>query len=217
MVSMRAVLKQAIGALLILGTGCASFSTHATPRPTPKGHLAMDGNIDVLAFTDDDGERSITPNVELVGRYGLADTIDIGAKLNGIGLELNSRIALVLSDRFDLGIAPSVGFVLRTASIGYLQRNVLSFGTPLLAGVHVTESLTIVSGMKFYGHLSTHSATKNELVFYPGGVIGLELWLSEHFALFPELNVLFPYDAEHDKFAKPVWQGGVAFQFRFAS
>lgn len=211
---------------LILWTGCASFSTHLTPRPTTKGKTELDAHVNVLAYSKDDGQRRVFPNVELALRYGLSDTVDIGGKVNAGTVELNSRIALVLSDGFDLGIVPSAGIVAIDTSSGHEQAGIVTFGAPILAGVHIGSTTTLLLGAKLSAGISTitlkddQELTKGksgELVFYPGGVIGFELMLTETFALFPEINFLFPYLNDYKKFARPVWQGGLAFQFRFAS
>ena len=80
-------------------------------------------------------------------------------------------------------------------------------------------------GAKFYAHLSLLEAhddagalvsNTGELVLYPGGTFGLEYLWSDNFALFPEVTFLFPYFVDFEKFLRPVWQGGLSFQFRFA-
>jgi hypothetical protein len=212
-------------ALAIVSTGCASFSTHLTPRPTSQGKTEIDAHVDVLAFTDDDGTRAVLPNVEMSIRYGLSDTVDIGGKLNAAGVEMNSRVALVLSDGFDLGVVPGAGVLAASGTAGHPQVVLLTFGMPLLAGVRVTPTTTLLLGAKFSVHIATGKpenndvgfASSGEVVLYPGGVIGLELMLTDNFALFPEINFLFPYLIDFDKFTRPVYQGGLAFQFRFAS
>jgi hypothetical protein len=208
----------------ILWTGCASFSTHLTPRPTTKGKTELDAHVNVYAYTADDGDRRVFPNVELGLRYGLSDTVDIGGKVNAGTVELNSRIALILTDSFDLGIVPSAGIVAFDASSGHRQAGIVTFGAPILAGVHVGSTTTLLLGAKIIAAISTieveedgRTTNSGELVFYPGGVVGFELMLTDNFALFPELNFHFPYLSDYKKFARPVWQGGLAFQFRFAS
>jgi hypothetical protein len=205
--------RGALPVILVLSTGCASFSTHLAPRPTAQGRFDLQANLDFIAFTDDDGEQAGLPNIEVNARYGILDTIDVGLKLHAFGVEASSRIAILLSDRFDLGIMPAAGYTGRADTTGHEQARILTFGAPIVAGWHANDWATLIIGAKFHGHYATR---ERELVFYPGTVAGAELLVSERFALFPELNVLFPYLSDFDKLARPVWQGGVAFQFRFA-
>lgn len=207
-----------------ISSACATFSTHLTPRPTAEGQVDFNANIDVHSFVDDDGTRAVLPNVELVGRYGILDTWDVGVKFNAFGAELNSRLAVLLSDGLDLGIVPAVGVLARSDATGHRQLGLLTFTMPALAGVHLSEDLTLVFGAKLVAHIST-IPTKNdadvvlyksgEVVLFPGGVLGLEAIFSDNFSLFPELDFLFPYLIDYTKFARPIWQGGIAFQFRF--
>lgn len=217
----------AFGLLVVFAPACASFSTHLTPRPTAKGATELDAHVDVLAATKDDGGRFIFPNLEMAIRYGLSDTVDIGGKFNAFGAELNSRVLLLSSDALDLGIVPSAGFTAAGTTVGHTEALIGTFGLPLLAGIHAGDAATIIIGAKLHAHLATGVDRNDgddeidfdtaEVAIYPGGVVGLHLLLSESFALFPEINFLFPYLPDDEKFAKPVWQGGVAFQFRVST
>jgi hypothetical protein len=52
------------------------------------------------------------------------------------------------------------------------------------------------------------------LTLLPGAVIGTEIGFSDVFALFPELNVVSPYNFDTRRFERPIWEGGVGLRFR---
>src|SRR6516165_8653650 len=81
----------AVSALMAAASGCASFSTHLTPRPTPTGRWEVAGHIDVSSYVEDNGSRATGPAPEIQARYGLSPLVDIGAKVHALGGELNSR------------------------------------------------------------------------------------------------------------------------------
>jgi hypothetical protein len=216
-------LSVGVGALFFGLAGCATFSTHLTPRPTPEGRMDVQANFDVVQLTEDTHKNNFGPNVEIGARYGINEIVDVGAKVNVFGGEVNSRVLLVGQPGFDLAIVPGVGFTSGELTSGHAQSFITTFSLPVIAGVNFGESV-LIFGTKTYVHVALRDATETtngvtttypgEVVLYPGGVVGVSLPIRDNFALFPEVNVLFPYLTDEAKFARPVFQGGVAFQFR---
>jgi len=215
-----------VSALVFSLFGCASFSTHLTPRPTPVGQTDIQANFDLLALTEDSHKNNVGPNVEIGLRYGLSEIVDVGLKANVFGGEVNSRVLLVGQPGFDLAIIPGLGFTGGELTSGHAQAVVATASLPVIAGFQMGDYV-LVFGTKAYAHWALADATETtngvtttypgELILYPGGVVGFLFPIRENFALFPELNVLFPYLTDEAKFARPVLQGGVAFQFRTGS
>jgi hypothetical protein len=213
-----------LGAFAALCGGCASFSTHLTPKPTDEGKFELNAHFDVLAIREDSGQNNFGPNVEVDLRYGLSEYLDIGAKANVFGAEVNSRVLLVRQPPFHLAIVPGAGFIGGELSSGHAQAMVLSFSLPVLGGIDLSEHTMLIFGTKAYLHQGLASATQTsnkithtypgQLVLYPGAVLGFLYQFRDNVALFPEINVLFPYLADDSKLARPVFQGGVAIQFQ---
>ncbi|MCB9654174.1 MAG: hypothetical protein H6729_08620 [Deltaproteobacteria bacterium] len=219
-------------------TGCASFSTHMTARPTAKGKTELGANVDVLVTrVKDRKELLVAPVPEISLRYGFSDRADFGGKvsLSKAGGEVNSRIALIKSEVFDLAIVPSAGLALGSVTSDETLGPLVSFGIPILADIRLGDAGDLVLGAKLHAHFGTiegensnpsdgtgtttdGTGNNNEtplgsFVLYPGWVVGLNLELSDNFAIMPEINVLFPYDPEENRFAKPIFQGGIGFTF----
>ena len=166
-----------------------------------------------------------------------SDRADFGGKvsLSKAGGEVNSRIALIKSEVFDLAIVPSAGLALGSVTSDETLGPLVSFGIPILADIRLGDAGDLVLGAKLHAHFGTiegensnpsdgtgtttdGTGNNNEtplgsFVLYPGWVVGLNLELSDNFAIMPEINVLFPYDPEENRFAKPIFQGGIGFTF----
>lgn len=204
-------------ALLLLASqaACASFSTHLTPRPTEKKQTDVQVNIGVMRTETRTGTL-IVPVPEIGIRYGLSDFADIGGKvsLTRAGGEINSRVALVQSEGFDLAIVPGAGLALGSVSSDKETALLTTFSLPILAGLNLGPS-TIVFGPKIVGHLglAADNQAQSSFVLYPGGVIGISLQLGETFSIMPELNVHYPYDVDTSVWSDPIFQGGLSFYF----
>jgi hypothetical protein len=212
--------SSALLALTLIGVfqGCATFSTHLEPRPTAKGRTEFHATADFIAFTEKSGKQQILPDLEIGIRYGLSEKADIGGRLFPFGAELNSRVALLLGDNLDIGIIPGASAAFVTQSSDEAKFLALSFSMPVLFGIALGDSGTLVVGPKLGAQIATQTSsdledTEGALTLQPGGVIGVKLVLGENLALFPELNVIYPYSTNNAKFEKPMWQGGLSFQF----
>ncbi|MBK8010560.1 MAG: hypothetical protein IPK13_04375 [Deltaproteobacteria bacterium] len=211
-------------------TACASFSTHMTARPTEKGKTELGANVDVLVTrAKDTQELLVMPVPEISLRYGFSDRADFGGKvsLSKAGGEVSSRIALVRSDVFDLAVVPAAGLAAGSVTSDKNVGVLVSFGLPVLANIRLGDTGDLVLGGKLHAHFGTveddtssdgtggtsSSAPVGSFMLYPGWVVGLNLELSDTFAVMPEINVLFPYDPEENSFAKPLFQGGIGFTF----
>lgn len=201
------------------GAGCASFSNHLTPRPTEKGKTEFHATADFIAFKQQNNKQQLLPNLEIGIRHGLSDRADIGGKLYAFGLELNSRVAIVRSDTFDVGVVPgaSAAFV-SYATTEEAKFLALAFGMPLLFGLRMGGAGQLVFGPRLGAQIATQtnsnlSDASGVLTLQPGGTLGVQLDLGDNFALFPEVNVIYPYNTDRESFEKPQWQGGLSFQF----
>jgi hypothetical protein len=208
----------ALTAFAAMGSGCASFGTHLSPVPTAKGKTDVEADIDV-AVTRRNAKRIIYPVPELGLRYGLGERADIGGKVNlsKFGGEINSRIALIRSESFDLGIIPGAGLALASATEKDDTFFAGIFSLPLIAGINFNEDVTLLLGGKLIAQFAMTSSENQgggAIILYPGGSIGMSIKLGDAFSILPELNVLVPIDFDHTEYSqKSVFQGGLGFQF----
>lgn len=94
----------ALGAL----AGCPSTSVYRTADPVPKGAWQVGLGADLGALSDTEQQtRAPTGSLELSVRRGLADNVDIGAKLYTFGLEMNATVRL-RKRRWSWALAPYV-------------------------------------------------------------------------------------------------------------
>lgn len=217
-----------LGVALLLGLAgallpaCASLSTHLTPRPTAVGQTEVHANVDASAYTEDRGQQQTAPAIDMEVRRGVAASADVGLKVYALGGEVNARLLMMSTPVFDVALVPGVGFSAGDVVIGHEQAAILTGGLTALAGFNLGKH-TLTLGPKLIGHLALASATETtagvktthggEAAWLPGGEVGCLFRFSEHFGLFPELNVVFPYLPDEHKFARPYWQGGLGFHF----
>lgn len=205
--------------LALLGPGCASYSTRLSPRPIPKGETELGLSADLWLSERKTQGRAILPVAEMSLRYGLSDRVDIGGKINLLGGELNAKVALLRNDVVAIAVAPGAGLQLSAVNSDNLNDLLIgTFHLPVLAGVRLGDSAEVIVGGKLLLHVPAGTGNDGgvnpgDLIFLPGGVLGLRLILSENFALFPELNIHFPYNVDLERWRTAVFQGGLGFQF----
>jgi hypothetical protein len=216
--------RRLAGILVVLSLwGCPSFSNHLTPHPTPKGVTEVMANIDWngLSRPGPNGfDLFSDPVLEGMIRRGLSDGADIGIKLSGVGVLLDSRLLLVHEGPVDLAVVPGAGVsyyaVAQKASHDVLEGVVRA---PLLAGYRLGKVVTLVGGLHLGAQYAFNAGSLpypevHGATFLPGGTVGVELRMYETFAVFPEVNVITPYSLEVSHFQHPIWQGGLSLQFR---
>lgn len=198
--------------VLLLGTGCASYSTFLDPRPTPPGVTEVGVQVSALALDRGLG-RGVLPVPELTLRRGLAPGVDLGGKLGPLGLEVSSRLALLEQGRFRLGVVPGLGiaFAPLTTDLDDLLLGHLSLG--LIGGVELGDVVTLYAGPRAFAQLSVppvgfprgFEGARAELL--PGGLLGLRLSVSGRVALVPEIAAF-----ARGRGGAPLIQGGLALQ-----
>ena len=95
--------------LSMLLSSCASVSTMQTPGVVPEGDLRW--SI-ATSGTGSDGEHvssTAEPNFEGGVRYGVAENVDIGLKLDFLGAQIGAKYQF-LKGNFDLALDLEVGY-----------------------------------------------------------------------------------------------------------
>lgn len=200
----------AFGALLC--SGCPNPNTYATPRTAGSGHVHHSLALESWGFRFKDPVDGTTvsatfptlPTYTL--RVGLGDQFEIGARIanfSSLGGELKWNP--VRSRVFDAAINPSFQFFQLSATdssgtdTGF---RVIYFHVPLLLGLNLSKSITLVASPGVsYGVASasiTDSSSDRSQASGTTGImaragLGIDLRVSPSFALHPEVTLLHSF------------------------
>jgi hypothetical protein len=209
----------------LLCTGCPNPQTYGTPRTTPVGKIQHSVAAEGWGFSGHDAQTdtdisATVPNFPTYTlRVGLADSVDIGARLaNLTSVGADVKWNFIKSDVFDMAIDP--GFQFFHISSGTGSASVLYLHGPLMFGINVGDSVTIVPTLGVtWGWASATVTTTDEndsasgttgLMLRPG--LGFNFRISERFALHPEVTFLKTLDSP-DGDSMLLYNFGLGFNF----
>jgi hypothetical protein len=213
--------RREVGAgALALGVlvGCASYGSHLTSSPVQPGKNSVLLAADALVIDRGVGPQ-VLPNPELGLRFGIAPRVDVGGRMNLGSVETNARWRFLDGPAFGLALVPGLGFgfvPVTNADTGLFNAHVLG---SLIAGVAIAERTELVAGAR---GASTYAFPLTTFRGDPagarwlhagGGVLGVRFPVGRATYLFPEVNVLVPYDTGPADWYFPTLQGGVALEF----
>lgn len=197
----------ALGAVAMVCTGCPNPQTYGTPRTTPAGKIQHNLAAEAWGYNAHDAETDtdaggVLPTVPTYTlRVGVADTVDIGARianLSSVGADVKWNF--IKSDTFDMAIDPGFQFFHLSTSAGGADSSfsVLYLNAPLMFGINLGESVSIVPTMGVtYGWASASVSSDDAadsasgttgVMLRPG--LGFNFRISERFALHPEVTFL---------------------------
>ncbi len=189
--------------LLLLGTGCPSASTLQTVRTLPPSKLRLAVGMDVVslrgpALVGDATEsgRLTLPQLEVAGRMGLSDRLDVGAKLFLVGALFDVKWQFLKTHRVDAAVAPGLGWTLLSgpATTSGAAVNSLDLHLPFLFGFNVSDDITLMLGPRVLGRLSFSPSgagvMQARLLPFIGGSAGVALQLGDSLVLLPEVTLL---------------------------
>jgi hypothetical protein len=219
--------RLAMAGALLLGGGCASFSTMSTARTVPPDTTQTWVAPEFVGMTIDTGsgygnEAISVPQLEIGFRRGVTETAEVGAKLWLLGAALESKFQLVRSPSeeagIDVAIAPSIGWLGFNSGEGD-GFNVVTGYLSLPVGINVGGGSQLVLTPKaIYQRYIAKSGTDTGSVgiLFIGGSAGFALNLGNTYVL-PEISVMQPIiqgDAgESMYYDGVVFQGGVGLLF----
>jgi hypothetical protein len=195
--------------------GCPNPNIYGTPRTIPKGEVSHTVALEVYAVEEptklddeeDAGSTWLIPTVpSYTLRWGLAERVDLGLRLSSAALlGVDTKVNFLRTDVLDLAIDPGVqGYYLGGdfwATYAHL---------PLLTGLNVTDSVTILVTAGYSGGWTTtdddEDSTHHAMHFARLGA-GLEIRRSNTFALQPEVTVLL------SRTERPLWLIGWGLTF----
>jgi len=182
--------------MVLTGTmaGCATANSYQTASTIGDGNFQFVVEPSLLGFTVDEGTGS-TGIVDISGRFGVSDNMEIGGRLGSSGVELMSKYQFTEpgSDGPIVSIAPSIGGF--AAGIGGTGAGLLNVEIPVLIGLPVGESSELVLGPKIvdtYLLATVEGVSANANILWVGSTIGYAAQVGERFKLLPEVGVIYP-------------------------
>lgn len=178
--------------------GCPSVSTMGMARTLDQGHgqLMMAAEaVDYPLSTSVDGtpNRYVLPQVELAGRYGLTDRLEIGGKAWLLGAGADLKIGVVRSEDMQRGVDVSIdpGISYLGINIGEGDASLVTLTLPVLVGINFGGGHQLVLGPKVVasragstGAFSTSASA--------GGSLGIAFKLMPNLRLLPEVAMTIP-------------------------
>lgn len=203
---------------LLLSLGCATYGSHLSATPVARGTDELSLSADALVIDRGFGPQ-IVPNPEVGWRHGWGDDFDVGGRANLAGVEANGRLRVLDGEWLDLAVVPGAGFGFVPATNADSGLFNLSALGALLAGVQLQQRSQLVLGPRgivtYAFPLTAFGGDTSgaKLIYLVGGTLGVRFPVGETTWLFPDVNVLVPYDSDRKEWYFPSIQGGVALQF----
>lgn len=184
-------------AALALASGCVSIGGVQTADTLGKGNFqfAVEPGVYGITSIANEVDGAVIPHVDFAARYGVSDTVDIGARFGSSLLELQSKF--LLTDPSDTGkaisIAPSLAGIFVGAGEGvggYANVNI-----PVLIGLKTSGGSEFVLGPRIsdiiiFGSNGNDGGVVNLLSV--GASVGYAARVGEGFRIMPEVAVLVP-------------------------
>ncbi len=178
----------AIAVWLVAASGCASISSVQTADTLGRGNwqVAVESGAQRSASV----YLPVYPHFDAAFRYGLAERVDVGARLGYSGLELHGKFLLTRpgDERFAVSLAPLTGGATIPGSGPVVV--IAHTALPLLVGFKQRGGHELVLGARVQGRVAI--APANAAIFEGGVSVGYSIRLGERFGLFPELAAMLP-------------------------
>ena len=201
---------------------CASLTTMQTAAVVPEGEVRW---AIAATGTGADGAHvssSAEPNFEASIRYGIADNVDIGLKLDLLGAQVGAKYQFV-SGTFDLSLGIEAGYQwLYSRDTGGdpddPSTHLIAIQLPLMMEYHFNPYVGLAFGPKLAGLLVLDTDMRSDVWhnygLYLGMMIGLPLRLTEGVWFQPEFNIYTNlYDESDIYFSTAIWQAGLSVFF----
>lgn len=196
--------------------GCPNVANLTTARVLEPGTFELTVAPAVtgmsLAIFDSDETGTLTAGTLDLGiRAGLADTVDLGARISNMGnMNLDVKVGLLDSESLRVALDPTVGAVFvggGDVSAGYMQLDL-----PVLVDIPLGDSATLSLAPRYtllYFFAEDATSPASHLL---GGALGIEIALGESFALQPNAGIAVWVNGP-DEVATTFFSAGVAFKF----
>ncbi len=178
---------------LVASIGCAGTMQTARTNGTGNFQFGVEPGATILSSS----EGSITaPSFNLAGRYGITDTIDLGARIGTALYEIQSKF--MLTDPNDQsGIAMSIAPSFTAIGAGTGDGGSFYLGTkiPFLIGIPVGDSELTIAPRLSPSFITAGSGDSDVTGFIlsGGGSVGFAARLGDTFWILPEISVEIPF------------------------
>jgi len=204
----------------VASPGCATFTALGPARTVDPGesqfYVAPEG-----MWVKRGGKPLLSPQVELGGRYGLTERVDVGARIWLPNVELDAQIPRRRApspDRgWDLAGAPGLGYLggFSGSTEEYTDTlHIFTFSAPLLAGLNVGRGNQVIGSVRVVDQVWTGSGegatTAN--ILYLGGSLGFVWKVTHGLRLVPEVALASPLLQSLVDFGTHVGFGGAVVQ-----
>lgn len=187
----------AVSSCALVLFGCPSMSTMNTARTLDAGEFRFIAAPGVSRVSLG-AEPLVQPQVELGGRFGITDDVEVGAKLWVPGYSLDAKIALLRAPSkdsgMDLSINPGlsyIGGISGTRTGGGATLHVATVFLPVLIGFNTGGGDQLVLGPRLIDQLWLGSDDEGSTInlIYAGSSIGYAWKVSDSVMIMPELSV----------------------------
>ena len=179
--------------------GCPDPNTYSTPRTLAPGDLQI--QVSMSGFTGTGrGQTAVSPGLPSVGvRIGLADRLDVGARLSGFSSVQADLKYNFLRGRVDIAIDPMAQAYYYDVSGLREAIGIAQLHLPVLFGVNLDEATTLLFTPGFFAGLSTSplegsGASSVQVASLSDGLgarlgLGLNVRVSDKLSWQPEVTV----------------------------
>ena len=210
--------------LLLMTTGCPSFSTLTTAETVGEGETDVTLSTSLLGLgatadvTDETGEETAAgssgsiPTFEIGVRHGITEDLDLGAKIFPIGAGFDMNYAFINNSDFSMSVNPSVSI---TRFGGGGESFSYGFGfINLLADVVKTDIMNLTFGLK-PGVFYAAAGGQGDVMPVVGGMGGLDLAISDTFSVMPHFDIVLPISnfGSESVGSLTFYNAGLAFHF----
>jgi hypothetical protein len=193
--------------LVVLLSGCLSPSTYTVPRTLDPGEKQATLAPELFAYNYKSntgsmlGATLVAPSVGV--RFGVSDGVEVGARLSSLfSPTIDGKIQLVRGT-VDVAIDPGAQFLYFSVQGSPQTQVLLALYGPVLVGVNLSPSVTIVTspgvGYELATPRLTQSNNKAEIAAGARGFagrigFGVDIRTGRHFALHPEVTFMRVFD-----------------------
>ncbi|XXF77150.1 hypothetical protein P2318_29465 [Myxococcaceae bacterium GXIMD 01537] len=184
-------------AVLAMSSGCIAVGSMQTADTLGQGNFqfAVEPGVWGVAAIANDVEGAVLPHVDFAARYGLTDTVDIGARFGSSLLEIQSKF--LLTDPNDPGkaisLAPSIAGIFVGAGEGV--GGYANVALPLLIGLKTGGGSEFVLGPRINNTIVFAGGDGNTGIgnsLSVGASVGYAARVGEGFRVMPEISMLVP-------------------------
>lgn len=171
---------------------CPSFSTMGTARTIGRGKSQLLVAAEGMGAVSGTGV-GVLPQLEIAGRYGLTDDVELGAKGWYLGAAIDAKVQLLRSPNPESGLDLAID-----PTLGWSAPNKLTVGVPLLLGVNVPGGHQLVIGPRLVDELwfdPALPASRAANTLLAGTSLGFAWKISDRVRIMPELSFLYPLAA----------------------